>query len=111
MPVFDIKILLNYCMHAIPQSVKTVTKQICRRQGLKQFTKIESSILHQWNGVFVNFIQDRIFFLFPSGVENKPLFEKPLFGSVNIPLHSSGVVCTQAESIWLHMNIIEDHCF
>ncbi|KAL9325224.1 hypothetical protein ACSQ67_005869 [Phaseolus vulgaris] len=36
------------------------------------------------------------------------LFEKPFFGSVAKALRPGGVVCTQAESIWLHMDIIED---
>ncbi|KAB5544960.1 hypothetical protein DKX38_013072 [Salix brachista] len=36
------------------------------------------------------------------------LFEKPFFESVAKALRPGGVVSTQAESIWLHMNIIED---
>ncbi|XP_042405534.1 spermidine synthase 1-like [Zingiber officinale] len=36
------------------------------------------------------------------------LFEKPFFRSVAKALRPGGVVCTQAESIWLHMHIIED---
>ncbi|RZC79732.1 hypothetical protein C5167_042307 [Papaver somniferum] len=36
------------------------------------------------------------------------LFEKPFFASVAKALRPGGVVCTQAESIWLHMHIIED---
>ncbi|KAJ6793173.1 spermidine synthase 1 [Iris pallida] len=36
------------------------------------------------------------------------LFEKPFFESVARALRPGGVVCTQAESIWLHMHIIED---
>ncbi|KAL8121215.1 hypothetical protein AgCh_018098 [Apium graveolens] len=36
------------------------------------------------------------------------LFEKPFFKSVSKALRPGGVVCTQAESIWLHMHIIED---
>nr|ACZ73829.1 spermidine synthase [Olea europaea] len=36
------------------------------------------------------------------------LFEKPFFQSVAKSLRPGGVVCTQAESIWLHMHIIED---
>ncbi|KAK9277260.1 hypothetical protein L1049_006799 [Liquidambar formosana] len=36
------------------------------------------------------------------------LFEKPFFESVAKALRPGGVVCTQAESIWLHMHIIED---
>ncbi|KAJ1379923.1 Spermidine/spermine synthase [Sesbania bispinosa] len=36
------------------------------------------------------------------------LFEKPFFESVSRALRPGGVVCTQAESIWLHMHIIED---
>ncbi|KAK3041770.1 hypothetical protein RJ639_000286 [Escallonia herrerae] len=36
------------------------------------------------------------------------LFEKPFFASVANALRPGGVVCTQAESIWLHMHIIED---
>lgn len=36
------------------------------------------------------------------------LFEKPFFQSVAKALRPGGVVCTQAESIWLHMHIIED---
>ncbi|CAN1234467.1 Protein trichome birefringence-like 10 [Linum perenne] len=36
------------------------------------------------------------------------LFENPLFQSVAKALHPGGVVCTQAENIWLHMHIIED---
>ncbi|XP_014523345.1 spermidine synthase 1 [Vigna radiata var. radiata] len=35
------------------------------------------------------------------------LFEKPFFASVARALRPGGVVCTQAESIWLHMDIIE----
>ncbi|CAL9050243.1 unnamed protein product [Musa banksii] len=35
------------------------------------------------------------------------LFEKPFFQSVAKALRPGGVVCTQAESIWLHMHIIE----
>ncbi|AAC18808.1 Spermidine synthase 1 [Arabidopsis thaliana] len=38
----------------------------------------------------------------------KELFEKPFFESVNRALRPGGVVCTQAESLWLHMDIIED---
>ncbi|CAH2033752.1 unnamed protein product, partial [Thlaspi arvense] len=38
----------------------------------------------------------------------KELFEKPLFQSVARALRPGGVVCTQAESLWLHMDIIED---
>ncbi|URD75844.1 spermidine synthase [Musa troglodytarum] len=38
----------------------------------------------------------------------KELFEKPFFESVAKALRPGGVVCTQAESIWLHMHIIED---
>ncbi|XP_028754411.1 spermidine synthase 2-like [Neltuma alba] len=36
------------------------------------------------------------------------LFEKPFFQSVARALCPGGVVCTQAESIWLHMHLIED---
>ncbi|KAA8529555.1 hypothetical protein F0562_033646 [Nyssa sinensis] len=36
------------------------------------------------------------------------LFEKPFFKLVANALRPGGVVCTQAESIWLHMHIIED---
>lgn len=36
------------------------------------------------------------------------LFEKPFFESVAKALRPGGVVSTQAESIWLHMHIIED---
>ncbi|KAE9607091.1 putative spermidine synthase [Lupinus albus] len=36
------------------------------------------------------------------------LFEKPFFESIARALIPGGVVCTQAESIWLHMHIIED---
>ncbi|ONK79357.1 uncharacterized protein A4U43_C01F5540 [Asparagus officinalis] len=36
------------------------------------------------------------------------LFKKPFFESVGRALRPGGVVCTQAESIWLHMHIIED---
>ncbi|BBG94093.1 Spermidine synthase 2, partial [Prunus dulcis] len=36
------------------------------------------------------------------------LFEKPFFQTVANALRPGGVVCTQAESIWLHMHIIED---
>lgn len=36
------------------------------------------------------------------------LFEKPFFESVAKALRPGGVVATQAESIWLHMHIIED---
>ncbi|GJN07675.1 hypothetical protein PR202_ga25523 [Eleusine coracana subsp. coracana] len=36
------------------------------------------------------------------------LFEKPVFQSVARALRPGGVVCTQAESIWLHIHIIED---
>jgi spermidine synthase len=36
------------------------------------------------------------------------LFEKPFFESIARALRPGGVVCTQAESIWLHMHIIED---
>ncbi|KAI5679185.1 hypothetical protein M9H77_10135 [Catharanthus roseus] len=35
------------------------------------------------------------------------LFEKPFFETVARALRPGGVVCTQAESIWLHMHIIE----
>ncbi|KMT07280.1 hypothetical protein BVRB_6g149100 [Beta vulgaris subsp. vulgaris] len=38
----------------------------------------------------------------------KELFEKPFFQSIARALRPGGVVCTQAESIWLHMHIIED---
>ncbi|XP_013653305.2 spermidine synthase 1-like [Brassica napus] len=38
----------------------------------------------------------------------KELFEKPFFQSVARALRPGGVVCTQAESLWLHMDIIED---
>ncbi|KAF3796224.1 Spermidine synthase [Nymphaea thermarum] len=36
------------------------------------------------------------------------LFKKPFFALVARALRPGGVVCTQAESIWLHMHIIED---
>ncbi|KAK1267923.1 hypothetical protein QJS04_geneDACA006478 [Acorus gramineus] len=36
------------------------------------------------------------------------LFEKPFFESIEKALRPGGVVCTQAESIWLHMHIIEE---
>ncbi|KAI7757010.1 hypothetical protein M8C21_003387, partial [Ambrosia artemisiifolia] len=36
------------------------------------------------------------------------LFEKPFFESVAKALRPGGVMCTQAESIWLHMHIIEE---
>ncbi|GFZ21261.1 spermidine synthase [Actinidia rufa] len=36
------------------------------------------------------------------------LFKKPFFESVAKALRPGGVMCTQAESIWLHMHIIED---
>lgn len=36
------------------------------------------------------------------------LFEKPFFESVAKALRPGGVISTQAESIWLHMHIIED---
>ncbi|KAF3341073.1 spermidine synthase 1 [Carex littledalei] len=36
------------------------------------------------------------------------LFEKPFFESMARALRPGGVICTQAESIWLHMHIIED---
>ncbi|PKA46606.1 Spermidine synthase 1 [Apostasia shenzhenica] len=36
------------------------------------------------------------------------LFKKPFFETVCMALRPGGVVCTQAESIWLHMHIIED---
>ncbi|MFS8029451.1 Spermidine synthase [Helianthus anomalus] len=35
------------------------------------------------------------------------LFKKPFFESVAKALRPGGVMCTQAESIWLHMDIIE----
>ncbi|KAJ9563807.1 hypothetical protein OSB04_008967 [Centaurea solstitialis] len=35
------------------------------------------------------------------------LFEKPFFESVAKALRPGGVVCTQAESIWLHMHIMK----
>ncbi|XP_070055872.1 spermidine synthase 1 isoform X2 [Nicotiana tomentosiformis] len=35
------------------------------------------------------------------------LFEKPFFETVARALRPGGVICTQAESIWLHMDIIE----
>uniref|UniRef100_A0A0D3D725 spermidine synthase n=1 Tax=Brassica oleracea var. oleracea TaxID=109376 RepID=A0A0D3D725_BRAOL len=38
----------------------------------------------------------------------KELFEKPFFQSAARALRPRGVVCTQAESLWLHMDIIED---
>ncbi|XP_010551561.1 PREDICTED: spermidine synthase 1 [Tarenaya hassleriana] len=38
----------------------------------------------------------------------KELFEKPFFETVARALRPGGVVCTQAESMWLHMHIIED---
>jgi spermidine synthase len=43
----------------------------------------------------------------PKQVLAQELFEKPFFQSVARALRP-GVVCTQAESIWLHMHIIED---
>lgn len=45
----------------------------------------------------------KIIFLGPA----KDLFERPFFESVAKALRPGGVVCTQAESIWLHMHIIE----
>ncbi|RWW01168.1 hypothetical protein BHE74_00022021, partial [Ensete ventricosum] len=35
------------------------------------------------------------------------LFEKPFFESIAKVLRPGGVLCTQAESIWLHMQLIE----
>ncbi|KAL5723671.1 spermidine synthase [Ranunculus cassubicifolius] len=43
----------------------------------------------------------------------KELFVRPFFQSVAKALRPGGVVCSQAESIWLHMHIIEkivDNC-
>ncbi|XP_051146276.1 spermidine synthase-like [Andrographis paniculata] len=37
----------------------------------------------------------------------RDLFEKPFFELIAKALRPGGVVCTQAESIWLHMNIIQ----
>ncbi|CAN4097607.1 unnamed protein product [Withania somnifera] len=37
----------------------------------------------------------------------KDLFEKPFFEAVAKALRPGGVVCTQAESIWLHMHLIK----
>nr|AAQ94738.1 putrescine methyl transferase [Datura metel] len=37
----------------------------------------------------------------------KDLFERPFFEAVAKALRAGGVVCTQAESIWLHMHIIK----
>ncbi|MCD7456206.1 Protein O-mannosyltransferase 2 [Datura stramonium] len=37
----------------------------------------------------------------------KDLFERPFFEAVAKALRPGGVVCTQAESIWLHMHIIK----
>ena len=45
--------------------------------------------------------------LYPPGPAQE-LFEKPFFESVAKALRPGGVVCTQAESIWLHMDIIEN---
>ncbi|KAL6999835.1 spermidine synthase [Sarracenia purpurea var. burkii] len=36
------------------------------------------------------------------------LFEMPFFESVAKALRPGGVVCTRAESLWLHMHVIED---
>lgn len=36
------------------------------------------------------------------------LFERPFYQSLARALRPGGVVCTQAESIWLHMPIIKD---
>eukprot|EP01018_Ginkgo_biloba_P000468 Gb_30418 [translate_table: standard] len=36
------------------------------------------------------------------------LFEKPFFETVARALRPGGVVCSQAESMWLHMHIIQD---
>eukprot|EP00249_Psilotum_nudum_P019767 c27408_g1_i2 orf=189-1349(+) len=36
------------------------------------------------------------------------LFEKPFFEALARALRPGGVVCTQAESLWLHMHIIQD---
>ncbi|CAN0857350.1 Spermidine synthase 1 [Linum grandiflorum] len=38
----------------------------------------------------------------------KDLFEKPFFELIAKALRPGGVVCTQAESLWLHMNLIQD---
>lgn len=48
----------------------------------------------------------KVFCLIWSGPAQE-LFEKPFFQSVANALRPGGVVCTQAESIWLHMDIIE----
>lgn len=37
----------------------------------------------------------------------KDLFERPFFEAVAKALRPGGVVCTQAESLWLHMHIIK----
>ncbi|XP_031114849.1 putrescine N-methyltransferase 1-like [Ipomoea triloba] len=37
----------------------------------------------------------------------KELFERPFFEAVAKGLRAGGVVCTQAESIWLHMHLIK----
>lgn len=50
----------------------------------------------------------RIGSLFDISGPAQELFEKPFFESVSRALRPGGVVCTQAESIWLHMHIIED---
>ncbi|CAI0455906.1 unnamed protein product [Linum tenue] len=38
----------------------------------------------------------------------KELFEKPFFELIAKALRPGGVVCTQAESLWLHMHLIQD---
>ncbi|KVI05620.1 Spermidine/spermine synthase family [Cynara cardunculus var. scolymus] len=46
--------------------------------------------------------------ILPPPCPAQELFEKPFFESIAKALRPGGVVCTQAESIWLHMHIIED---
>ncbi|CAI0627455.1 unnamed protein product [Linum tenue] len=55
-----------------------------------------------------NKIDLNTFSLLRSSGPAQELFEKPFFQSVANALRPGGVVCTQAESIWLHMHIIED---
>ncbi|KAL5712756.1 spermidine synthase [Ranunculus cassubicifolius] len=60
-----------------------------------------------FNNGYLVFIYNLTRYLQSQSGPAQELFEKPFFESVAKALRPGGVVCTQAESIWLHMDIIE----
>ena len=75
----------------------------CGRPGLQAFVTTPFFILLKLTSLRVVF---PLLFSFPGPAAS--LFQKPFFDLVHRALSDQGVVCTQAESIWLHLDIIKE---